>query len=186
MFRRWWAQRQRGRQLRATVAALNKLPAVQDADLIRFVMRSFDPPTSVEKASSAFLGACLDVSTCGFAQHGRCAFGLDANPSAVLALRTQTSILALLELVFDEGELGMCGVEIRHVGAEFIQAGMNIECALQKECRSLGYEVTTWEGDVIPIQRHDVEGLWWSNLADSGNVLRLVERRFGQCYLVRG
>lgn len=185
MFQRWRQAKQRARKLKATIAALDRRPVVEDTNIVRFVMRSFQPPTTPDKAKEVFSGSYVDVSGEGFAEHGRCTFGLENNPATVLALRTPSSRFALLELVFYGGKLGMCGIDITHFEDQFIQAGMTIEDALRGECETLGYQVPTWHGEVISFQRDDIEGMWWSNLPQSGNVIRLVERSFGQRFLVQ-
>lgn len=149
-------------------------------------MRSFDPPATPESAKRAFSGSFLDVSERGFARHGREAFGLLKNPATVLAVKTHLCSLCLLEMMYDNEQLGMCGIDLKHTEDDFIRASMKIEAILREECPTLRYDVPTWDGDVISFLRPDVEGLWWSNLPESGNVIRLVGRPLGARLLGQG
>jgi hypothetical protein len=180
MLREWRNARRRARELRAKLLDLKRLPPVDDDEVVRFVMRSFDPPATAEGARQVFSDSSIDVSGCGFALHGRREFGLLQKPATTLLLRTDLASICLLELVFDGDRLGMCGVDMKHAEKEFIRISMNIEEILREECTSLGYDVPTWDGDLISFLRRDVEGMWWSHLRESGNTLRLVERRFGE------
>jgi len=180
VFSKWFGARRRAAELKATVAALGLLPPVDYTEVIRFVLHSFDPPTTADKAMQAFSGSYLDVSNRGFAQYGHKAFGLQEASAVVLAVRASLCSLCFLEVVVFDGTLGMCGVDMIHAHNEFTQASMKLEAMLQDECKALGYKVPTWDGEVISLHRDDVEGIWASSLPESGNQLRLVERRYGR------
>jgi len=183
MFRKWKEARQRAQQLRETIAKLQDIPPVQDTVLVAMIMGVFDSPSSIDQAKNDLAGSFIDVSNHGFAHHGRKQFGLTEMPSATLALRTPTSTFCMLEFIFHDGQLAMCGIDIKHTDTSFINASMTIENALQEECAARGFAVPTWHGDVIAFYRSDVEGLWISNLNDNGNTIRLVERAFGSQFL---